>query len=388
MNSTLNFPIYLDNNATTRVDWRVVEAMIPFFTKYYGNASSSSNSFGWEAEAAVVNAREQVAQLINAEPSEIIFTSGATESDNLALKGIFEMYSVKGNHFITVQTEHKAVLDTCLHLKKKGAEITFLPVKEDGLIDLQVLEEAIKPTTLLISVMYANNETGIIQPIKEISAIAKKNGILFFSDATQAVGKIPVDVVKDGIDVLSFSSHKIYGPKGVGALFLKRKNPRVRITAQMHGGGQERGLRSGTLNVPAIVGFGKACELCKSEMVYDFQQTEKLRDKLENALLKIKGIHLNGNVQHRLPNVSNMSFENVKAVELISKLSEKIALSSGSACTSETHQPSYVLKALGLNDEMALSSIRFGLGRFTSEEEIDFTIHELSKIIIEYDYKG
>lgn len=377
-----DFPIYLDNNATTRTDPRVLETMIPFFTTYYGNASSSSNSYGWQAEAAVDNARQQVAQLVNAEPSEIIFTSGATESDNLALKGIFEMYSVKGNHIITVETEHKAVLDSCLHLQKMGAEITFLPVKEDGLIDFQQLEDSIKPATVLISVMYANNETGVIQPIKEISAIAKKHQVLFFSDATQAIGKVPVDVIADGIDIMAFSSHKIYGPKGVGALYIRRKNPRVRIAVQLHGGGQERGLRSGTLNVPGIVGFGKACELCRFEMQKDFQHTHKLRDKLETELLRINGAHVNGNRQQRLPHVSNMSFQNVIAADLISKVSKNIALSTGSACISATHQPSYVLKALGLSNQMALSSIRFGLGRFTTEEEIDYTTGELRDCFI------
>lgn len=378
----LHLPIYLDNNATTPMDPRVLEAMIPFFTKYFGNAASSSHTFGWQAEEAVKKAREQVAALINAEPNEIIFTSGATESDNLALKGIFEMYSAKENHFITVKTEHKAVLDSCLHLEKMGAEITFLPVKNDGLIDLTQLENSIKPTTVLISVMYANNEIGVLQPIKEISAIAKKHDTLLFSDATQAVGKIPVDVITDGIDLMSFSAHKMYGPKGVGALYVRRKNPRVRITGQIDGGGHERGIRSGTLNVPGIVGFGKACELCRNEMKKDAEKTRILRDKLENELLKIKGVEINGNRQQRLPNVSNLSFKNLNAADLMRSLGQKIALSSGSACTSATHQPSFVLKALGLSDEMALSSLRFGLGRFTTEEEIDFTTSQLRDVLV------
>ncbi len=378
----LHLPIYLDNNATTPIDPRVLDAMIPFFTKYFGNAASSSHAFGWEAEEAVKKAREQVAELINAEPNEIFFTSGATESDNLALKGIYEMYSSKGNHFVTVKTEHKAVLDSCAHLEKMGAEITFLPVKNDGLIDLIELENSIKTTTVLMSVMYANNEIGVIQPIKEISAIAKKHRILFFSDATQAVGKISVDVIRDGIDLMSFSAHKMYGPKGVGALYVRRKNPRVRIASQIDGGGHERGMRSGTLNVPGIVGFGKACELCRNELEIDQQRMKKLRDKLENELLKIDGIEVNGNRLQRLSNVTNLSFKNVNAAGLMTKLSTKIAVSSGSACTSASHQPSFVLKALGLSDEMALSSIRFGLGRFTTEEEIDFTINQLGNLLI------
>ena len=378
----LHLPIYLDNNATTPMDPRVLEAMIPFFTKYFGNAASSSHAFGWEAEEAVEKAREQVAQLINSEPNEIIFTSGATESDNLALKGGFEMYSAKGNHFITVKTEHKAVLDSCTHLEKMGAEITFLPVKKDGLINLGELENSIKPATVLISVMYANNEIGVIQPIKKISEIAKKHDLLFFSDATQAVGKIPVDVIKDGIDLMSFSAHKIYGPKGIGALYVRRKNPRVRIAGQIDGGGHEHGIRSGTLNIPGIVGFGKACELCRNEMEKDVEKTRRLRDKLENELLKIEGIKVNGDRQQRLPNVSNLSFKNTNAADLMASLSGRIALSSGSACTSATHQPSFVLKALGLSDEMALSSLRFGLGRFTTEEEIDFAISQLANELI------
>jgi cysteine desulfurase len=377
----LQFPIYLDNNATTPMDPRVLESMMPFFTKHYGNAASHSHTFGWEAEAAVEYAREQVAHLINAEPKEIIFTSGATESDNLALKGIFEMYAAKGNHIITVKTEHKAVMDTCKHLEKLGAEITWLNVKKDGLINLQELENALKPNTIEIAVMYANNEIGVIQPIKEISAIAKKHDVLFFTDATQAVGKIHVDVVKDGIDIMSFSAHKMYGPKGVGAMYVRRKNPRVRITAQIDGGGHERGMRSGTLNVPGIVGFGKACELCKIEMQKDGERLSKLRDKLERELLKIKGVFINGNANRRLPNVSNLSFKDMNSADIMGKLSKNIALSSGSACTSATLSPSFVLKELGLSDEMALSSLRFGLGRFTSEEEIDYTIDRLADLI-------
>lgn len=378
----LHLPIYLDNNATTPMDPRVLESLIPFFTKHFGNAASHTHTFGWEADAAVEYSREQVALLIGAEPKEIVFTSGATESDNLALKGIFEMYAVKGNHIITVKTEHKAVLDSCIHLEKIGAQITYLNVKNDGLIDLKELENAIKPNTILIAVMYANNEIGVIQPVKEIGVIAKKHSIIFFTDATQAIGKIPVNVIKDNIDLMSFSAHKLYGPKGVGALYIRRKNPRVRIVAQIDGGGHERGFRSGTLNVPGIVGFGKACELCMIEMKKDTERISKLRDKLETELLKIKDVFINGSIKYRLPNVSNLSFKNINSAELMAKLSKNIALSSGSACTSATLSPSFVLKALGLSDEMALSSLRFGLGRFTTEEEIDYTIDQLTDLII------
>lgn len=377
----LKLPIYLDNCATTPVDSRVLEEMIPFFTKYFGNAASATHTFGWEAQEAVEKAREQVSQLVGCEPGEIIFTSGATESDNLALKGLYEMYASKGNHIITIKTEHKAVLDSCKHLEKKGAEITYLDVKKDGLIDLNHLENSIKPSTVLVAIMYANNEIGVIQPIKEISSIAKKNGVLFFSDATQAVGKIEVDVIRDGIDLMSFSAHKMYGPKGVGALYVRRKDPRVRIAAQIDGGGHERGMRSGTLNVPGIVGLGKACEICLNQMKKEALKTSVLRNKLEQELLKTKGAQVNGDQFSRLPNISNISFKKINATEVIAHLSNKIALSSGSACTSATHKPSFVLKALGVTDEMALSSIRFGLGRFTTEEEIDYTIRELAMLI-------
>jgi len=377
----LHLPIYLDYNATTPVDERVLESMIPFFTKYFGNAASNSHVFGWQAEEAVKIAREQVAQLINAEPNEIIFTSGATEADNLALKGVFESYASKGNHIITVRTEHKAVLDCCRHLEKWGADITYLDVDKEGLLNLKELENSIRPETILIAVMYGNNETGVIQPIQEISAVAKKNGILFFCDATQAVGKIPVDVIKDGIDLMAFSAHKMYGPKGIGALYVRRRNPRVSITALIDGGGHERGMRSGTLNVPGIVGFGTACELCKIEMKKDALKTATLRDRLENELLTIDGTSVNGSRMHRLPNTTNMSFRNVDSADLMKKLSSDIALSSGSACTSATQGPSFVLKALGLSDEAALSSLRFGLGRFTTEEEIDFTIQQFRHVI-------
>lgn len=380
----LQFPIYLDNNATTPVDGRVLETMLPFYTKYFGNAASHTHSFGWQAEEAVDIAREQVAQLVNAQPSEIIFTSGATESDNLALKGIFEMYAAKGKHIITVKTEHKAVLDSCKHLEKLGAEITYLGVNSDGLINIEELEGSFRKNTILLSVMYANNEIGVIQPISEISKIAKDKGILFFTDATQAVGKIPVNVLKDGIDLMAFSAHKMYGPKGVGALYVRRKDPRAKITAQMDGGGHERGMRSGTLNVPGIVGFGKACELCKVEIQKDAARTGRLRDKLENDLLQIDGTQVNGSRIHRIPNTLNISFKNVDSTDLMKRFSRDIALSSGSACTSATQSPSFVLKALGLPDDLALSSLRFGLGRFTTEEEIDFTIQQFQHVIASF----
>jgi cysteine desulfurase len=295
----LNFPIYLDHNATTPCDPRVVDAMIPYFTNSFGNAASRNHPFGWEAEGAVDNAREQVAKLIGADPKEIIFTSGATEADNLAIKGIFEMYAGKGNHIITCNIEHKAVLDTCKHIEKEGGEVTYLKVNPDGLIDLKELEAAIKPTTILIALMYANNEIGSVMPIKEISTIAKKHGVLVFTDATQAVGKIPVDVNKDGIDLLAMTAHKMYGPKGIGALYVRRKNPRVKVTAQIDGGGHERGMRSGTLNVPGIVGFGKACELAMLEMDQDAKKLSVLRDKLETELLKLEEAYLNGSQQYR-----------------------------------------------------------------------------------------
>ena len=378
----LKLPVYLDNNATTPMDPRVLEAMIPYFTDHFGNAASRNHPFGWEAEEAVDYAREQVAKLIGADPKEIIFTSGATEGDNLAIKGVYEMYASKGNHVITAVTEHKAVLDTCKHIEKIGGEVTYLPVAEDGLINLQQLEAAIKPTTVLISIMYANNEVGVIQPVKEISAIARKHGVLFFTDATQAAGKIPVDVNKDGIDLLTFSAHKMYGPKGVGALYVRRKNPRVKVTAQMDGGGHERGMRSGTLNVPGIVGFGKACELCRLDMAEDTKRIGVLRDKLETGLTKLEESYVNGNREHRLPHVTNISFKYVEGEGLMMGFNKSIALSSGSACTSASLEPSYVLKALGLGDDLAHSSLRFGLGRFTTEEQIDYTVEQVRNTVL------
>jgi cysteine desulfurase len=377
----LNLPIYLDNNATTPMDPRVLEVMTPYFLNHFGNAASRNHPFGWQAEEAVDYAREQVAELIGADPKEIIFTSGATEADNLAIKGVFEMYASKGNHVITVVTEHKAVLDTCKHIEKAGGEVTYLTVKPDGLIDMAELEAAIKPTTILISVMYANNEIGTVMPIREISALARKHGALLFTDATQAVGKIPVDVHRDGIDLMAFTAHKMYGPKGVGALYVRRKNPRVKVTAQMDGGGHERGMRSGTLNVPGIVGFGKACEICRLEMESDTARISKLRDKLETELMKLEEAYVNGSREHRLPHVSNISFKYVEGEGLLMGFNQNIALSSGSACTSASLEPSYVLKALGLGDDLAHSSLRFGLSRFTTEEEIDYTIQSISQTV-------
>jgi len=377
----LKLPVYLDNNATTPVDPRVLEEMIPYFAQHFGNAASRSHSFGWEAEEAVDYARGQVAKLIGADPKEIIFTSGATEADNLAIKGVFEMYGSKGNHIITCTTEHKAVLDACKHIEKLGGEVSYLPVQSDGLMDLKELEAAIKQSTILIAIMYANNEIGVIQPVQEISLIAKKHGVLFFTDATQAVGKIPVDVIKDGIDLMAFSAHKMYGPKGVGALYVRRKNPRVRVTAQMDGGGHERGMRSGTLNVPGIVGFGMACEICRLNMEEDTKRINALRDKLENALLQTEETYLNGNKENRLPHVTNVSFRYVESEAMMLGCNKSIAVSSGSACTSASVEPSHVLKALGLSDDLAHSSLRFSLGRFTTEEEIDYTIDQIKNTI-------
>ena len=378
----LKLPIYLDHNATTPMDPRVLEAMLPYFVENFGNAASRNHSFGWQAEEAVDYAREQIAQLIGADPKEIIFTSGATEGDNLGIKGVYEMYASKGNHIITCTTEHKAVLDTCKHLEKLGAEVTYLEVQPDGLIDLKQLEAAMKPTTILVAIMYANNEIGVIQPVKEIGAIAKKHGALFFTDAVQAVGKIPVDVIADGIDIMSFTAHKMYGPKGVGALYVRRKNPRVKVTAQIDGGGHERGMRSGTLNVPGIVGFGKAAEIARTDMAGDTERVSKLRDKLENALKVIDETYVNGNPAHRLPHVSNISFKYVEGEGLMMGFNKDIALSSGSACTSASLEPSYVLKALGLGDDLAHSSLRFGLGRYTTEEQIDFTIKAVTDTVL------
>jgi cysteine desulfurase len=373
----LQLPIYLDYNATTPCDTRVVDAMLPYFNKYFGNAASKTHSFGWQAEEAVEYGREQVAALIGAEPNEIIFTSGATEAINLALKGVIEAYASKGNHIITSNLEHRAVLDTCKHLEKQGADITYLHANPEGLVTAQQIEQAIRSNTVLIAIMAANNETGTVLPIGEIGLVAKRHNVLFFTDATQAVGKIAVNVTNQHIDIMAFSSHKLYGPKGVGALYVRRRNPRVKLVAQIDGGGHEKGMRSGTLNVSGIVGFGKACEICKDDLEKDALNISRLRDKLEYALLNVGDVYINGSKTHRLPNTTNLSFKNVDGQALMRGLNKEIALSSGSACTSASLEPSYVLKALGLDDELAHSSIRFSLGRFTTEEEIDYVIQQV-----------
>jgi len=371
--------IYLDNNATTPTDPRVVEAMLPYFNQFHGNAASRNHPFGWKAEEGVDNARQQLADLIQVDPREIIFTSGATESDNLALKGVFEMYSRKGNHIITLKTEHKAVLDSCKKIEKMGGDVTYLDVNDDGLVDLEALEAAIKDTTILVSIMYANNETGVIQPMKEIGEICARKGVLFMSDATQAVGKIPVNPKELGIHLMAFTGHKMYGPKGVGVLYVNRKNPRVKVTAQIDGGGHERGMRSGTLNVPGIVGMGKAAELARLEMESEAKRLSQLRDKLESALMSnLEEVYINGNKDHRMPHVTNISFKHVEGEGLMMTFNQNIGVSSGSACTSASLEPSYVLIALGLGDDLAHSSIRFSLGRFTTEEEIDQTIEQVT----------
>jgi len=369
--------IYLDNNATTPTDPRVVETMLPYFSQHFGNAASRNHPFGWQAENAVDTAREQVANLINVDPREIIFTSGATEADNLALKGVFEMYAKKGNHIITLKTEHKAVLDSCKKIEKLGGEVTYLDVNREGLVDLVQLEAAITDKTILVSIMFANNETGVVQPMKEIGQICAKKGVLFMSDATQAVGKIPVDPKELGIHLMAFTAHKMYGPKGVGALFVNRKNPRVKVTSQMDGGGHERGMRSGTLNVPAIVGFGKAAELCQQEMADEAKRLSGLRDRLESELCKIEETYINGSTKNRMPHVTNISFKHVEGEGLMMTFNQQIGVSSGSACTSASLEPSYVLIALGLGDDLAHSSLRLSLGRFTTDEEIDQAIEQI-----------
>jgi len=374
---SVNLPIYLDNNATTRTDPRVVDAIIPYFSNAYGNAASKSHPFGWVAEEAVDKARAQVASLIGADPREIVFTSGATESNNLAIKGIAEMYAEKGDHIITVVTEHKAVLDTCKHLEASGKSVTYLEVDASGLIDLDALKAAITDKTVLISVMAANNEIGVLQPIREIGAICKERGIIFHTDATQAVGKIPFNVEELGIDLASFTAHKMYGPKGIGALYVRRRAPRVRLSAQIDGGGHERGFRSGTLNVTGIVGFGEAAALCEAEMAADAARLQALRDAMEARLLaEIPECQVNGNRENRLPGLLNISFGFVEGESLLMGLCD-VALSSGSACTSASLEPSYVLKALGVGDELAHSSLRFGLGRFTNPEEVEWVTEKV-----------
>jgi cysteine desulfurase len=377
----IKLPIYFDNHATTPVDPRVVEAMLPYFTEKYGNAASRNHEYGWKAEEAVENARGQIAKLINATPKEIVFTSGATESTNLAIKGIAEMYREKGNHIITQVTEHKATLDTCKRLEKYGYEVTYLPVAKDGRVDLDELRKAITPKTILISIMYANNEIGVVQPIAEIGKIAKEKGVFFHVDGVQAIGKIPVDVQKDGIDMLSISAHKLYGPKGVGALYVRRKNPRVQLSAIIDGGGHERGMRSGTLNVPGIVGLGKACELCQQEMATESERLRGLRERLKESIMsRLDETFINGSMVHRLPHNINISFAYVEGESLLMGIND-IAVSSGSACTSATLEPSYVLKALGVGEDLAHTSIRFGLGRFNTEEEVDYVANRVVETV-------
>ncbi|MDT7042168.1 IscS subfamily cysteine desulfurase [Candidatus Nitronereus thalassa] len=377
----MKLPIYMDNNSTTRCDPRVVEAMVPFFTEKYGNAASRNHSFGWDAEEGVDHARKQIAKVINSDSKEIVFTSGATESNNLALKGVAEMYKEKGDHIITSSTEHRAVIDTAKALEKKGFKVTYLPVDKAGMINPEDVRNAITDKTILISIMFANNEIGTIHPVKEIGKIAKEKGVLFHCDATQAVGKIPVDVQETGIDLMSFTGHKIYGPKGIGALYVRRKAPRVRIVPLIDGGGHERGMRSGTLPVPLIVGFGRAIELCSQEMEEETIRIKALRDRLQDGIMSaMEEVYLNGHPTERLPGNLNISFAYVEGEALLMGVKE-IALSSGSACTSATLEPSYVLRALGVGSDLAHSSIRFGLGRFTTAEEVEYTIDRMLKAV-------
>ena len=377
----MKLPIYMDYHATTPMDPRVFDAVKPYFMETVGNAASRNHSFGWQAEEAVEKSRKQIADLIGATPKEIVFTSGATESNNLALKGVAEMYGEKGNHIITAATEHKAVLDTCKRLEKHGVRVTYLPVQSNGLVDLDMLKDAITDKTILVSIMYANNEIGVLQNMAEIGKIAKAKGVLVHSDATQAVGKVPVNVIKDNIDLMSMSGHKIYGPKGVGALYVRRKSPRVQITAQMDGGGHERGMRSGTLNVPGIVGLGEACAICQAEMPEESKRMAYLRDRLRSKLeSQLDEVYVNGTMEQRVPNNLNISFAYVEGESLLMGIND-IAVSSGSACTSATLEPSYVLKALGAGDDLAHSSIRFGLGRFNTEEEVDYVADKVIDVV-------
>jgi cysteine desulfurase len=378
----MKFPIYLDNHSTTPMDPRVLEAMLPYFTEKFGNAASRNHAFGWQAEEGVENARKQIAKLIHADPKEIVFTSGATESDNLALKGVVEMYHEKGDHVITSSTEHRAVLDTAKSLEaKRGVKVTYLPVDKFGMVNPEDVRNAITDRTILISIMFANNEIGTLNPVKEIGKIAKEKGVLFHCDATQGVGKVPVNVQDMGIDLMSFTAHKIYGPKGVGALYVRKKGPRVRIAAQMDGGGHERGMRSGTLAVPLIVGFGMACELCEQEMAAEAPRLTAMRDRLHKTITTaLEDVYLNGHPTERLPNNLNLSFAYVEGESLLMGCKE-IALSSGSACTSATLEPSYVLRALGVGTELAHSSIRFGLGRFTTDEEVDYAAKRIIETV-------
>jgi cysteine desulfurase len=377
----MKLPIYMDYHATTPVDPRVVEAMVPFFTQHFGNPASRNHAFGWEAEEAVDEARKQVAELIGATAKEVIFTSGATEANNLAIKGVAEMYREKGNHVITCVTEHKAVIDTCKKLEKQGGRVTYLPVQKDGRIDLDQLRDAVTDKTILITIMAANNEIGVLQPIAEIGAIAKEKSVLFHTDAVQAAGKVPFDVNQAKADLVSMSAHKMYGPKGVGALYVRRRNPRVLLAEQISGGGHERGMRSGTLNVTGIVGFGKAAALAKAEMPTESERLRGLRDKLNAALhANLDEIFINGSMEHRLPHNLNISFAYVEGESLLMGIND-VAVSSGSACTSASLEPSYVLKALGAGDDLAHSSIRFGLGRWSTEEEVGYVVEKLTSVV-------
>jgi len=373
-------PIYLDYNATTPVDKRVLDAMLPYFSQTFGNAASRTHGFGWLADDAVKTARKQVAELINCLDQEIVFTSGATEAINLALKGVWENYKTKGNHIITVKTEHKAVLDTCAALEKKGAEVTYLPVGREGLIDPEELKNALRPETILVAVMYANNETGVMQPVKKIAELAHANGSIFFCDATQAAGKLNLDVQEEHIDLLCLSAHKFYGPKGIGALYVRRKDPRVSLFPQMDGGGHERGIRSGTLNVPGIVGLGKACEIGKAEMWDDAVRISKLRTRLEQFLCDLPEVFINGSTRHRLYTTTNICFHGIRSESLIGKIPH-IAVAMGSACTSAVAEPSHVLKAMRLSDEDSYGSVRFSLGKYTTEEEIIETIESVTNAV-------
>jgi cysteine desulfurase len=371
-NKDVKLPIYMDNHATTRTDPRVVEEMLPYFTENFGNAASRNHEFGWVAEQAVEQARERIAKLIGATSKEIIFTSGATESDNLAIKGVAEMYKEKGNHIITQAIEHKAVLDTCKRLEKYGFRVTYLPVQKDGRIDLDDLKRAMDDKTILVTIMAANNEIGVLQPIREIGALCHERGVLFHTDAVQAIGKVPFNVIQDNVDLASISAHKLYGPKGVGALYVRRKNPRVQLVAQIDGGGHERGMRSGTLNVTGIVGLGKACAIASSDMAEEAKYLTGLRDRLKDQIMgQLDEVYINGSMEHRLPGNLNISFAYVEGESLLMGIND-IAVSSGSACTSATLEPSYVLKALGTGDDLAHSSIRFGIGRFNTEAEVDY----------------
>ena len=368
----IKLPIYMDNHATTPVDPRVLDEMLPFFVEKFGNAASRNHAFGWVAEAAVEQSRESIAKLIGATAKEIIFTSGATESDNLAIKGVAEMYKEKGNHIITAVTEHKAVLDACQRLEKYGYRVTYLPVQKDGLIDLDDLKRAIDDKTILVTIMAANNEIGVLQPIAEIGKICRERGVLFHTDAAQAVGKVPIEVNKQNIDLASMSGHKIYGPKGVGALYVRHKDPRVQICAMIDGGGHERGMRSGTLNVPGIVGLGKACAIAWEELQQEAGCMAGLRNRLKDSIMnRLDEVYINGSIEHRLPGNLNVSFAHVEGESLLMGIND-VAVSSGAACTSVTLEPSYVLKALGTGDDLAHSSIRFGIGRFNTEAEIDY----------------